>query len=99
VKNFEGAEMISNRIVKAEDVIWRRIGDDIVAIKDDGLATHVLNKTAAIIWEMCDGNCGIDEIAAKLCERYDVSLEEARADTRETIENLTRAGIIKIEGI
>ena len=86
---------ISNRMIQAENIIWRRIGDDIVIIKDDGLATHVLNKTAAYIWELCDGKRGIDEIAASLYERYDVSPEEALADTRETIENLTKAGILK----
>jgi hypothetical protein len=85
----------ANKIMKADDIIWRRIGDDVVIIKDDGLATHVLNKTAAYIWELCDGNRGIDEIVASLCERYDVSTEEARMDTMETIENLTKAGIIK----
>jgi PqqD family protein of HPr-rel-A system len=82
-------------MVQAEDIIWRRIGDEVVVIKDDGLATHVLNKTAALIWELCDGKRGIDEIAAVLCERYDVSPEEARADTKETIEDLTKVGIIK----
>jgi len=87
--------VIENRLVQADDIIWRRIGDDIVVIKDDGLATHVLNKTAAIIWELCDGKHGIDEIAARLYERFDVSPEEAHADTRETIENLTKAGILK----
>jgi hypothetical protein len=95
VKGLQGAEMIADKMIKAEDIIWRRIGDEIVVIKDDGLATHILNKTAAIIWEMCDGKRGIDEIVASLCERFDVSAEEARADTRETIENLTKAGIIK----
>ncbi len=86
--------MIMNCVVQAKNVIWRRIGDDIVVIKDDGLSTHVLNKMAAIIWEMCDGECGIDEIAAHLCERFDVSFEEARADVREIIEKLTKAGIM-----
>lgn len=84
-----------NRIVQAEDIIWRRIGDDVVVIKDNGQATHILNKTAAYIWELCDGKRGIDDIVAGICERYDVSPEEARADTRETIVNLTKAGIIK----
>ena len=87
--------IIDNRMVQAENIIWRRIGDDLVIIKDDGLATHVLNKTAAHIWELCDGKRGIDEIAASLCECYDVSPEEALADTKETIENLTKAGILK----
>jgi hypothetical protein len=95
LKDAQETEMITNRIKQAEDVIWRRIGDDIVIIKDDGLSTHILNKTAALIWELCDGKRGVDEIVASLFERYDVSLEEARADTRETVESLTKAGIIK----
>jgi hypothetical protein len=91
---IEGARMMVNRVTQAEDVIWRRIGDDIVVIKDDGLSTHVLNKTAAFIWEMCDGKCGIDEIATHLCERFDVSFEEACTDVREITEKLTQAGIM-----
>ena len=83
------------RMVQAKDIIWRRIGDDVVVIKDDGLATHILNKTAALIWELCDGKRGINEIASVLCERYNVSPEEARLDTKETIENLTKVGIVK----
>ena len=86
---------MAKRVAQSRDVIWRRIGDDIVVIKDDGLSTHVLNKTAAIIWEMCDGKRGVDEITAHLCERFDVSLEEARADVSETIEVLTKATIIQ----
>jgi hypothetical protein len=86
--------MTVNRVAQAEDVIWRRIGDEIVVIKDNGLATHVLNKTAAFIWETCDGQGAIDEITTKLCERFDVSYEEAYADVREIIEKLLQIGIM-----
>ena len=86
--------MAESRLARAEDTIWREIDDEIVVIKDDGMAVHVLNKTAARIWEMCDGERGIDEITAHLCERFDVSLEEARADVREIVEKLTQIGIM-----
>ena len=88
-----------DRLAQAEDVIWRRIGEEVVVIKDDGLETHVLNKTAASIWEMCDGECDINEIATRLCEHFDVSLEEASADVREITDKLTHLGIMnRIEG-
>lgn len=86
--------MIANRVVQAKDIIWRRIGDDIVVLKDDGLSAHVLNKTAAVIWEMCEGEHGTDEIAMQLCERFDVSFEEALTDVRDIIEKLTQVGIM-----
>jgi hypothetical protein len=86
---------MANPVAQTENVISRRIGDDIVVIKDDGLSTHVLNKTAGFIWELCDGKNGIDEITARLCERFEVSIEEARADVQEIIGKLIQVGIMK----
>jgi hypothetical protein len=85
---------MTNRITRAEEAIWRRIGDDIVVLKDDGLSTHVLNKTGGFIWELCDGTLDIDEIAARLCERFDVTIEQAKADIEEFIKKLSDVGII-----
>jgi hypothetical protein len=80
--------------LKAENIIWRRIEDDIVVITDDGLATHVLNKTAAFIWEQCNGERSVDQIAAQLCEMFDVSFEEASVDTQVIILKLIDIGIM-----
>ena len=81
--------------IQKDEVIWRRIGDTIVVIKEDGLSSHTLNKTASFIWELCDGNLEINEIAAKLHERFNISLEYAQPDVYNIIEELTMAGIIK----
>jgi PqqD family protein of HPr-rel-A system len=87
-----------NRVIQASNIISRRIGDEIVLIKDDGKATHVLNKTAAAIWEMCDGEHNLDEIANRMCERFDVSFEEVRGDIEEIIDRLMQAGILSQSG-
>lgn len=79
-----------------KDVIARRIGDTIVVIKEDGLSSHTLNKTASYIWELCDGNMDIDAIAHKVHQQFDVSFEDARQDTIILIEELKRAGIMNI---
>ena len=81
--------------IQKDEVIWRRIGDTIVVIKEDGLSSHTLNKTASYIWELCDGNLDINEIAEKLHERFDVSFKNAQTDVYNTIEELTMAGIVK----
>ncbi len=80
--------------MQKDEVIWRRIGDTIVVIKEDGLSSHTLNKTASFIWELCDGNLEINEIAAKVHERFDVSLEDSLTDVYSTIEELIMAGIV-----
>lgn len=81
--------------LQKEEVIWRRIGDTIVVIKEDGLSSHTLNKTASFIWELCDGNLEINQIAEKLQERFDVSFKNAQNDVYNTIEELTMAGIVR----
>lgn len=86
---------MKDRLAKAEDIIWRRIGDEIVVIKDDGRTTHVLNKTAALIWEMCSDTCTPDEIATSLCARFTVSLEEAIADVEDAFGKLKELGLLK----
>ena len=80
--------------IKKKDVIWRRVGDTIVVIKEDGLSSHILNKTAAFIWELCDGTLDTSEIANKMHERFDVSLEVVESDVNKIIDELIRAGIM-----
>jgi hypothetical protein len=80
---------------RIEDAIWHRIGDRVVVISNDGGATHVLNKTAAFIWDICEDGCRIDEITKQLCDHFDVSFEEAHADVTDFIEKLVQAGIMK----
>jgi hypothetical protein len=87
--------MVKNRIAWTDDIVWRRIGDEIAAIRDDGLSVNLMNKTAAHIWEMCNGENGADEIVASLCERFDVSAEEARADVIDVIRKMEEIGIVK----
>jgi hypothetical protein len=86
---------LDNTIVRAEDVIWRRIGDEIVVVKDDGLSIHVLNKTAAIIWEACADTLDPGAIAARLCEHYIISPDEAKNDVVNTMEKMEKIGLLK----
>jgi uncharacterized protein YaiI (UPF0178 family) len=87
---------MEGRLRRADNVICREIDNEIVVITDNGLAVHVLNKTAARIWEMCSGDFGPDEIVAKLCERYDVSPEKARADVKNVLAKMMEKGLLKL---
>jgi hypothetical protein len=80
---------------KTGDVIWRQIGDEIVVIKDDGLAVHVLNKTAAHIWKMYQEGHSPEEIAADLCQHFEVGLEEASTDIKDLLVKLREMGLLE----
>ena len=91
--------MNRDKLVWARDIIWRRIDNEIVIIKDDGLSTHVLNSTAASIWEMCGGGCEAGEIVSGLCERYDVAVDDARADVEDALARLVETGLLERSGV
>jgi hypothetical protein len=86
---------MGNQVARNEEVVWQKIGDEIVAIGNDGLLINVLNKTAAYIWELCDGTRGPDEIAACLCERFEVELEEATADVLGILGKFEKFGLLR----
>jgi hypothetical protein len=86
---------MKSTVAKNKEIVWRRIDDKVVLIGKEGVAIHTLNKTASHIWELCDGTNSPDEIAAKLCERFDVPPEQANTDVRETINKLEQLGVIE----
>jgi hypothetical protein len=86
---------MKNRIIRADDIIWRKIDNEIAVLMADGRSLHILNETAAHILEMCNGSHEPDEIAASLCEHFDVTLEEAKGDVYDSISKLEQLSILK----
>ena len=54
-----------------------------------------LNETGQIIWQQIAGGKTADEIVKLLLAQYDVSSEQAAADTHEIIEKLQKAHLIQ----
>ncbi len=65
---------------------------------------HYLNATARFIWERCDGNRTIHDIADELNEVFDLggsgeaSPDEIVADVQDTLDNLSGNGLIERPG-
>jgi len=62
-------------------------------VKDFGGALN-LNDTAALIFEQLQAGKTVEETAAALVTKYDVTPETALADVQETIELLREAGVV-----
>lgn len=87
--------MTTGLISRSDTVVWRRVNDDIVVIPQNGQQICVLNKTAAVIWEMLDGECTPEKISSRLSERFDVSYEKAYTDVSGIIETFIQNGIVQ----
>ena len=56
-------------------------------------AVFVVTGIGAFIWELLDGARSLQTIVAAIVERYDVGVDEARADLFAFVERLSAAGI------
>jgi Coenzyme PQQ synthesis protein D (PqqD) len=79
------------------DVVWRRVGDQVVVVNLKTNLIYALNSTGARLWELI--SAGHDRAAAEaaLIEEFDVEEGELRREIAAGLEQLAQAGLI-IEG-
>jgi len=56
-----------------------------------------LNESAAVVWQLCDGNRSIREIVDMLAEAYPGARDELSVDVMEAVERLEREGALRIK--
>lgn len=82
--------------VPAKHIAFRNIGGQMVLVHalDETLLT--LNETGTAIWERLDGR-GLQAIAREIHQQFQVSFEEAIADTEAFLTELEQKGFLQRE--
>jgi hypothetical protein len=81
--------------VKSQDTAHRKMADEAIVVNFHSSFFYDFNPVAADIWERCDGEHSIAQIAAELAKEYDVTLEEATRDCQEFVEGLVAEGLLE----
>ncbi len=84
--------------VKSQDTAHRMLAGEAIVVNFHSSFFYNLNPVGAFIWEHCDGQHTVAQIAGKLAEEYDVTLEEAARDCRQFIEELVEQGLLQWRG-
>jgi len=69
-------------------------GTAIYEVDSDGL--HVLNASALAIWELCDGQTTIDEMATAIAELTGLEIEVAATEVAATVDILSQLGLVDV---
>ena len=69
-------------------VISREIDDELLVLDTESDRIHQLNRTASIIWRLCDASTSTDTIVSTLTEAFDVPRETAERDVAQTLQQL-----------
>ena len=84
------------RPVRKPGVVARDIGDELFLYEVGGREIHILNPTARLVWELCDGEHAVVDMEQAIKARYSVPQgHDLTADIRPTLELLARKGLFR----
>jgi hypothetical protein len=75
-------------------VVFRRVGDEIVLVHLATNQIYSLNATSARCWELLAAGRNQDEIERQLQREFDVEDEEVRSEVRRLLERLRAAELV-----
>ncbi len=74
--------------VKADDVVWRDVGDELVLLELATSTYLTLNGTARFLWEHLVGGATMDELVESLGDHYGIGPAQARDDAEVFVSTL-----------
>ncbi len=81
--------------VKSRFIAHRIIEGEGFVVDSRTQVLHHLNPVAAALWGWLDGRRTAEDLAARLCEEYDVDRERAARDVSAFLEELAAKDIIE----
>lgn len=87
------------RVEKLSQTVFTPLEDGTgVLLNLETLCYYNLNRTGVTVWREIDAKSGssLDDIAASICERFDVAQDAARIDARAFVEHLARFKMVRI---
>ena len=77
------------------DITLQDIGNEVVLYSATADAVHVLNPTAKLIWELCDGQHTLVDIEQALQTHFAIPADrDVMADIRQTLATFNQKGLL-----
>jgi len=80
-------------LARAEDLDVNEVPDGYVIYQTATDRVHYLNKTAAIVFELCDGARGPDDIVMRVSEMFELN-GQADVEIKDCIQSLLNEGLV-----
>ena len=74
--------MDSQPLRPSKDVALQRVGNEAILHDRRNGRAHVINESAAQIWELCDGQNTFDQIVIAFAATYQLPAADVRADVQ-----------------
>ena len=61
---------------RSEGLVVQELSDEVLVYDRDRNKAHCLNRTAALVWNHCDGNSSVAEMTRAIAEETNVAVDE-----------------------
>jgi hypothetical protein len=88
---------INGYLVRDDGVVWRDIAGEVVIADRDNSKIRTLNKAASLIWILADGTNRMEDIAEAIFDKFEVTREQAQADSECFFRELLAENLISLK--
>ena len=81
-------------LAKAPTTAWRVIEGEAVILSMDTKVLRGLNPVGSRIWELIDGERGVEEIVGVIVKEFDVEPARAGEDVRSFVQEVLDKGLV-----
>lgn len=80
---------------RRDDLTVTDLDDEMILYDPVDGSTHALNGTAALIWELCDGEQTLHTIIGEMVDAYSIKHELAQHDAESLLEQFYSLGLLQ----
>ncbi len=82
-------------LIPSADVSLQRVGDEAILHDRRNGRAHVINESAARVWELCDGRATLDEIVSAFAASYQLAATDVRDDVAYIVAKFRELGVLE----
>lgn len=80
---------------KRSDVLELDMGDGFILYNHDSSLVHHLNPTAAVVWQVLDGEATVERLAAEIADEYRLPVENVQMQITSLVAELDAMGLVE----
>jgi hypothetical protein len=85
---------MSAKVSQADNLEVHEVPDGYIVYQTDKDRVHYLNRTAAIIFEFCNGSLEISDVVARVAQAFELNAA-AHEEIRAGLDSLLREGLVQ----
>lgn len=81
---------------RGDQIVWRNGDEGVVILNPSDGQYFALDEIGGRIWELCEGDRSVLEIAETVAGEYDATAATIEADALELLEELSDEGLLHV---